>query len=468
VKISRAGSLLLLLVLGGCGAVVGAAVDRANDFVMHPFRDWIFGDSYRYANDWESRFTRLPNTHDGGGVTLGVAISGGGSRSAYFAACVLDELGRTKIPGSDRTYLDEVDFISAVSGGSLAAAYYCANRHAEGYPAEHGAFFARMREDMSMNFELRIVGRFFLGDFLLLEFTNFDRADMFGDLWDAHLLHDTRFGDLDPAGPALFINATSYDTGEKFVFTRDPLPPFSKRVAEIVGTEAEHTWVGERRVVGRSLTFETLDSDVAPCPLSTAVKASSAVPTVLGPIVLRDRAGSRDIHLGDGGVYDNHGFETLLEGMQGEARAHPERPLIILVIDGAGFFQVGGAKGELRSAGDYFDRCTAIAWVRLAVYEEIALHFAKEAARRRGVDYPLGRLLSETISLYDDRGLAREGKDAVKSAETLKRLRAVGTRFSLSEEATQAIADAAPRVTRLAIERLETSLREQSLPPRTR
>jgi predicted acylesterase/phospholipase RssA len=455
VRIGRSLAVLALVIASGCGAIVGAAVDRANDFIMYPFREWLFADCYRHANDWGGHFVALENTHDAGDVTLGIAISGGGSRSAFFAACVLDELGRMKIPGSYRTYLDEVDFISAVSGGSLAAAYYCANRRARKYPYEHVAFFDRMREDMSKDFELRVVGRFFFFDWALLEFTHFDRADMFADVWDADLLHEACFGDLDPAGPALFINATSYDTGEKFVFTREPVPPFAERVTEIVGTGAEHTWTGKRRV-GRSLTFETIDSDVAPCPLSTAVKASSAVPSVLGPIVLRDRARGRDLHLGDGGIYDNHGLETLLEAMQGAARAHPERPLIIIVIDGAGFFEEGGVAGPLRSAADYFERSTDIAWVRSAAYEEIALHYAREEAKRKGAEYPLGRLVVETISLYDDRG--------VTDAKDLNTLRSTGTRFSLAEESRECIARAAPRITKLALARLASALGAKDLP----
>ncbi len=454
-RLTRSVGLLLLLASSGCGVVVGAAVDHANDFIMYPFREWIFGDYHRYANDWDGRYTHLPSTHDGGEITLGIAISGGGSRSAFFAACVLDELGRTKVPGTDRTYLDEVDFISAVSGGSLAAAYYCVNRHAKGYPAMQGAFFERMREDMSKDFELRMVGRFLLMDWALLEFTNYDRADMFAAVWDFDFLNDACFGDLDPSGPALFINATCYDTGEKFVFARDPVPPVAGRIAKILGAGPGHTWTGRRRV-GQSMTFETIDSDVGPCPLSTAVKASAAVPSVLGPIVLRDRASRRDLHLGDGGVYDNHGFETLLEAMDGPARAHPERPLIVLVIDGAGFFQDGSAAQELRSAGDYFERSTDISWVRLAAYEEIALHYAREDAKRRGAEFPLGRLVAETISLYDERGLA--------DPEDLKTLRSIGTRFSLSEESARCITKAAPRVTRLALERIEGALRGAIVP----
>ena len=56
-------------------------------------------------------------------VTLVLAFSGGGSRAAALSYGVLQELRDTTLPGGKRL-LDEVDAISAVSGGSFTAAYY--------------------------------------------------------------------------------------------------------------------------------------------------------------------------------------------------------------------------------------------------------------------------------------------------------------------------------------------------------
>src|SRR5204863_4300210 len=52
------------------------------------------------------------------GWFVGIAISGGGSRSANYSAAVMFELQRLGL-------LEKVDAISSVSGGSLTAAYYC-------------------------------------------------------------------------------------------------------------------------------------------------------------------------------------------------------------------------------------------------------------------------------------------------------------------------------------------------------
>src|SRR5204862_4269572 len=52
------------------------------------------------------------------GYFVGLALSGGGSRSANFAASCMFQLERLGL-------LDKVDYISSVSGGSLAASCYC-------------------------------------------------------------------------------------------------------------------------------------------------------------------------------------------------------------------------------------------------------------------------------------------------------------------------------------------------------
>jgi predicted acylesterase/phospholipase RssA len=58
-------------------------------------------------------------------VLLILALSGGGSRAAYFATAVMFRL-QEAFPEID--LLKEVDVISAVSGGSLPAAYYCISK----------------------------------------------------------------------------------------------------------------------------------------------------------------------------------------------------------------------------------------------------------------------------------------------------------------------------------------------------
>ena len=59
----------------------------------------------------------------GGGTVVALAFSGGRTRAAAFAHGVMRGLDR--IPAATwGTYFDKIVFISGVSGGSIAAAYY--------------------------------------------------------------------------------------------------------------------------------------------------------------------------------------------------------------------------------------------------------------------------------------------------------------------------------------------------------
>ncbi|MGH6882713.1 MAG: hypothetical protein ACREFM_17470, partial [Hypericibacter sp.] len=72
------------------------------------------------------RFGALPPTDNSPELFVALAFSGGGKRSAAFGYGALTGLRdlTIKIGGRERRLLDEVDSMSAVSGGSFPAAYY--------------------------------------------------------------------------------------------------------------------------------------------------------------------------------------------------------------------------------------------------------------------------------------------------------------------------------------------------------
>ena len=86
----------------------------------------------------EARRASLAVTAERGNpkVLVMLAISGGGSRAAYFSAAVMLKLQRL-FP--ERDLLREVDVLSSVSGGSMTAAYYAISRDAR---IEDGALAA--------------------------------------------------------------------------------------------------------------------------------------------------------------------------------------------------------------------------------------------------------------------------------------------------------------------------------------
>jgi NTE family protein len=57
-------------------------------------------------------------------VLVALSFSGGGTRAAAFSFGVLQELERTRLGSRGKTLLDQVGFVSGVSGGSITAAYF--------------------------------------------------------------------------------------------------------------------------------------------------------------------------------------------------------------------------------------------------------------------------------------------------------------------------------------------------------
>src|SRR5688572_7357494 len=205
------------------------------------------------------------------GVFFGIAISGGGSRSANFSAACLFELQRLGL-------LDRADYISSVSGGSLTAAYYCLAGRAWNP--------ANVQRKMTQSFATDIIIRTILPwNFIALTFSDWDRSDLLADSFREKLFsRDGRaltFKDLRPDRPHLLINATDLQTGKPFVFSNE--------------------------------AFDAINSDLSSYPIAHAVAASSAVPVLLHHVTLRDYSTTFKTyrHLLDGGVTDNLGIKTL-------------------------------------------------------------------------------------------------------------------------------------------------------------
>ncbi len=210
---------------------------------------------------------------DADGTFVGVAISGGGSRSANFSAAMLFELQRVGL-------LQKVDYISSVSGGSLTAAYYCTRR--EEWNPETA------QKQLTHNFAADAWWQLFLPwNFWAMIFSDVDRTDLLARTIEYNLFtrdgKSMTFDDLLPDRPRLLINSTDLQSGDRFVFCNE--------------------------------TFDELNSDLKRYPIAYAVAASSSVPVVLHPVTLRDYSTTfpQYRHLIDGGITDNLGVRTLVD-----------------------------------------------------------------------------------------------------------------------------------------------------------
>ncbi len=250
-------------------------------------------------------------------LLLMLSFSGGGTRAAAFSYGVLEALRDTPVynHGQQRRLLDEVDWISGVSGGSFTAGYY-------------GLFRDRIFEDFESKFlKKNIQGQLTRGilfnpiNWVKLFSAYYDRSDLAADIYDKYVFEHRTFGDMyAQKKPLIVINATDMVHGTRVSFIQD--------------------------------AFDLICSDLSSFPVARACAASSAVPIVLSPITLRNYAGRcgftmpealreamtppRDIssrridlannmlpfldsekkpyvHLVDGGVADNLGLRAVLE-----------------------------------------------------------------------------------------------------------------------------------------------------------
>ncbi len=230
---------------------------------------------------------------------VGLALSGGGARAAVFAAAGMKALHA-------RGLLDAVTHVSSVSGGGFPASYLALHPVPD---KDADAYFDRMQDIVAHDYfqdvqigQIRSPRRAFSPSRRLVSLQEaLDRPDF--------LRHAT-FADL-PKGRTFYFNAVSYDTGRRFVLSNGALP-------------APNAPAGQSALPPRlrAMSFSVPDVQrAAPkdVPVSLAVATSAAFPPYLGPMTIEvkqpDRQNPRYWHLGDGGVFENSGVETLREAI---------------------------------------------------------------------------------------------------------------------------------------------------------
>jgi predicted acylesterase/phospholipase RssA len=233
------------------------------------------------------------------GYFVGLAISGGGSRSANFAAACMFQLQRLG-------FLRNVQCISCVSGGSLTATYYCCCKDSEWNPQN-------VQEKLSGQFESTVIDKILLPwNFLGLLLGTVNRSDMLADEFQNALFtrngRALTFADLRPDRPRLLINSTDMQSGRYFLFDNSD--------------------------------FDQLNSNLNRYPLAYAVMASSAIPAILEPVTLRDWSTSfpQYQHLVDGAVVDNLGVQTLVNSYTAESELandpYPKGAILVVIDSG--------------------------------------------------------------------------------------------------------------------------------------
>ena len=242
-------------------------------------------------------------------VTIVLTFSGGGTRAAAFAYGVMKGLHQQQVQINSQhsvSLLSLVDVISSVSGGSFTSAYY-------------GLFGDRLFSDfesdfLTANIQSQLTRRWLINPINWFRFMSgqFNRSDLTAQHYQKTIFANKTFADMRPDAPAIMINATDMATGTGFTFADDH--------------------------------FRWLCSDLDSFPVGKAVTASSAVPVVFSPVLIKNHPGCHPyayqlsrvhddvryktqalklrqyqdkekhpyLHLVDGGVVDNLGVRAVL------------------------------------------------------------------------------------------------------------------------------------------------------------
>ncbi len=241
--------------------------------------------------------------------TIILTFSGGGTRAAAFSYGVMKGLKEKSVKlnaNNEVDMLSLVDVISSVSGGSFTSAYY-------------GLFGDKLFTDFETDFlkttlQSQLSRRLLINPINWFRFMSngFSRSDLTTQYYQKHIFDEKTFADFRPESPAIMINATDVASGSGFTFSDDH--------------------------------FRWLCSDLDSFPVGKAVTASSAVPVLFSPVLLKNHGGCKPfeyqlnqvhddvrykhqalrirnfkdkqkhpyLHLVDGGVADNLGVRALL------------------------------------------------------------------------------------------------------------------------------------------------------------
>ncbi|HMK22228.1 MAG TPA: patatin-like phospholipase family protein [Terriglobales bacterium] len=411
---------------------------------------------------------------------LGLAVSGGGSRAATFAAGTLEALAEIRVTrdGTERSALELVTHMSSVSGGSLATAYYAVKKPAKsesilagaGLSSAYQQFFATFKEDMQKNFQRQAVWRQ-LANFRLANPTKF--AYSFADVWDSNFFSGMTFTQLYERerrgdSPQIMLNGTIYNTGRRLVLTTLPSSDFSYNFtqelrAKLVAKGLQFTPEGKAsfdKSVDRAKnqflpqTFEDLAMDHQGLPVSLAVVTSASFPPVVGPVTYQAAGSNVYTHVGDGGLFDNLGTESLTTLFLNKLhQPHPTAKRgLILVIDASFPFDEGDTSLDNNEKGfevfaDDPSRIVGIMEERANAYQAMLWHSLRtEGALLPDYDHLKLIILRHTEAEWTKDDPIPEGCPATLTPEEIKRtVRQVPTLFKIEEPCHGALLIASAR-----------------------
>jgi len=294
-------------------------------------------------------------------TSVGLAVSGGGSRAAYFSAAILREIHRSKIKAlfpreetnNDLDLLDQLDAISSVSGGSFAATYFVANSDKLKRAEANSASWDDYLDKMALNYRPREWYAFNPVAWLKSLLTDYNRSYLAREDYDTALFNGATLADL-PDRPAIFINAFDLANEIRFVFSKHDVDTsrYLTRYLSRLQIEASK--------VPKDLAF---DVDLAAAALmrrsirlADAIAASSAYPLAYPNVAVRncnpgELFRGNLLFLTDGGLADNSGLVTLLTRMHAAGESAPRGANVLIIYIDASTDQVASYGSSFQQSG---------------------------------------------------------------------------------------------------------------------
>jgi NTE family protein len=374
-----------------------------------------------------------------------VTFSGGGKRAAAFSYGVLEALRDVKVTtpdGEQHSLLDEIDLISAVSGGAFTAAYYAMNGK-EAFDSYAPRF---LNHDTEKDLWRKILKP---TSWPRLAKTLVSRSDLEVEYFDSELFRGASVYDVMTRSPRVIITATDLVQAKPFSFTREQL--------------------------------NGVCVDPKTVPLARAVFASAATPIYFAPLVMNNFAGKcgyqppasispgvigeNDVyrrerserlysfldaknfpylHLADGAFTDNLGAraildevalgETVTDALRRNGFARARRMLFIVVDARTGFDRRHAQDPEPLGIKEVMDAVVSATFNR---YSFETMNLMRQRVRRWETDVRTTRC-KLALAIPDcnkfDVDLVELSFDRVKDANEREYLDRVPTAFTLSTE----------------------------------
>jgi len=374
-----------------------------------------------------------------------VTFSGGGKRAAAFSYGVLEALRDIQVTtpdGERRALLDEIDLISAVSGGAFTAAYYALHGH-ETFESFAPRF---LNHDTEKDLWHKVLVPASWGRLMKDEVS---RSDLEVEYFDKELFRGASVSDVMTRSPRVIITATDLVRAKPFSFTREQLngvcvDPKSVPVARAVFASAATP------IYFAPLVMQTFAGrcgyqppEIANLPLDSIddVYRRERAERLLSYL---DSADYPYLHLADGAFADNLGAraildevalgDTVTDALRRNGYSRARRMLFIVVDARTGFDRRYARVPEPLGIKKVMDAVVSATFNR---YSFETMNLMRQRVKRWETEVRNTRCKS-TLPIPDcdkfDIDLVELSFDRVKNAEEHEYLDRIPTAFTISTE----------------------------------